>query len=124
MISDAEWSRKVTRAEELARRSNLTKGFATFTQPGVAAHNAVEELTAKHPYAPPPSADHRDGKRWEEESPPFQPSGVKRAIIESASAGAADRFGWCIREDLIRKEFQSENFLAMKVFKKSPYYTA
>ena len=31
----------------------------------------MEELTAKHPYAPLPSADHREGERWEEESPPL-----------------------------------------------------
>ena len=31
VISEVEWSRKVTRAEELARRGNLSKGFATLT---------------------------------------------------------------------------------------------
>jgi hypothetical protein len=98
--SEVEWARKVTRAEELARRGNLSKGFATLTQPGLAAHNAVDELKAKHPFASPPDADHHGGDRWTEEPEPLLPSEVKRAIRKSAPAGAADRFGWCIREDL------------------------
>jgi hypothetical protein len=99
-VSDTEWARKVNRAEELARRGNLSKGFATLTQPGLAAHNAVEELKAKHPVGPAPSAEHEDRGRWEEEPGPLKPEEVKRAIMKSATAGAADRFGWCIREDL------------------------
>jgi hypothetical protein len=98
--SEVEWARKVTRAEELARRGNLSKGFATLTQPGLAAHDAVDELKAKHPFASPPDADHNGGDRWTEEPEPLKPSEVKRAIRKSAPAGAADRFGWCIREDL------------------------
>ncbi|KAJ1486851.1 hypothetical protein T484DRAFT_1745382 [Baffinella frigidus] len=38
--------------------------------------------------------------RWTQEPEPLTPSEVKRAIRKSAPAGAADRFGWCIREDL------------------------
>jgi hypothetical protein len=98
--SEVEWARKVTRAEELARRGNLSKGFATLTQPGLAAHDAIEELKSKHPFASPPYADHHGGDRWIEEPEPLKPSEVKRAIRKSAPAGAADRFGWCIREDL------------------------
>jgi len=53
--SDVEWDRKVTRAEELARKENLSKGFPTLTQPGLATHNAVGEFKVKHRYALPPS---------------------------------------------------------------------
>jgi hypothetical protein len=82
--SEVEWARKVTRAEELARRGNLSKGFATLTQPGLAAHDAIEELKSKHPFASPPYADHHGGDRWIEEPEPLKPSEVKRAIRLSA----------------------------------------
>ena len=100
---------RVARAEAAARASNLSRARKILTSPGLAPHDAIDEMRVKHPFHAPPSIAFHDPSLWEPPLPPdhptdpttfLTPKALADALRKSPRGGAADQLGWRAHEDI------------------------